>query len=49
MEIPGFKEKISSWWEEMRVEGSASFIFGEKLKILKEKVIQWKRKEFGGL
>lgn len=30
----------------MDVEGSASFAFGQKLKILKVKITQWKREEF---
>lgn len=29
--------------------GSASFIFVEKLNLLKDKILQWKKKEFGGL
>lgn len=49
LEVPGFREKIRKWWEDMIVEGSAGFVFGQKLKLLKEKIVQWKNEEFGGI
>lgn len=49
LEIHGFKEKIKSWWQEMDANGTASFVFGQKLMILKEKILLWKNTEFGGL
>lgn len=49
LEILGFKEKIKDRWKETDVSGLASFVFGQKLKILKEKILRWKKLEFGGL
>lgn len=31
------------------VEGLASFIFAQKLKFLKDRVIRWKKEEFGSM
>lgn len=47
LEIPGFLEKLKGWWRGFVIEGSASFIFVQKLKMLKECIMRWKREEFG--
>lgn len=31
------------------VDGSASYVFGQKLKYLKERISQWKKEEFAKL
>lgn len=31
------------------VEGSANYIFAQKLKMLKERILKWKKENFGGL
>lgn len=47
LKIPGFVEKVKLWWKEFVVEGSASFLFVQKLKHLKEKIVKWKNEVFG--
>lgn len=49
LEISGFKEKLKSWWVEISVSGTTRFVFGQKLKNLKSKFLQWKKTEFGGI
>lgn len=39
LEVLGFREEL---------KGSTSFVFGQKLKLLKERILRWKREEFGG-
>lgn len=43
LEILGFLEKLKGWWRGFVIEGSASFIFAQKLKLLKECIVWWKR------
>lgn len=47
LDVPDFKEKLKDWWEVMIVKGSASTVFGQKLKMLKEKILRWKKEDFG--
>lgn len=49
LEIPGFKEKLQNWWEKCIVEGTPrpSYKFEVKLKMLKDCILKWKKKEFG--
>lgn len=42
-EVPGFKDKIRQWWEEIKVEGMVNFVFGQKFKTLKEIISRWKK------
>lgn len=49
LELLGFIDKVKGWWEESVVEGSTNFIFAQKLKFLKERIVNWKREEFGGI
>lgn len=35
------------WWQEEVEEGTASFMFSQRLKLLKEQIVTWKREEFG--
>lgn len=49
LEILGFLDKLKLWWLETKVEGSPSYVFPQKIKILKEKILLWKRVDFGGL
>lgn len=40
-------EKLKLWWTGFKVDGSASFSFAQKLKMLKECIVKWKNEEFG--
>lgn len=46
LEILGFKDLLKKWWIEIVVEGSTSFIFAQKLKLLKDRIVKWKKEEF---
>lgn len=46
LEVPGFMERLKGWWRGFDVEGMTSFIFAQKLKLLKECIVRWKE-EFG--
>lgn len=46
LSIPGFEEKIRSWWNESIVEVS-SFIFRRSLIITKGRISAWKKTKFG--
>lgn len=47
LEVPGFVGRLKSWWKEEVEEGSTSYKFAQKLKLLKQRIVKWKRKEFG--
>lgn len=47
LEVPGFIEKVKEWWEAEVEEGSTSFMLGQHLKLLKEKICRWRKQEFG--
>lgn len=49
LDIPGFTEKVNEWWKERVEEGSASFMFAQKLKALKERIVKWRKEQFRGL
>lgn len=47
LEVPGFVERLKNWWKEEVEEGSTSYNFAQKLKLVKQHVVKWKREEFG--
>lgn len=49
LETPGFVEKVKYWWEDYKVEGTASFIIAKKLKHIKRKILEWRKKSLGEL
>lgn len=49
LEISGFVEMAKGWWKECVVEGSASYKFAQKLKLMKDKIVKWKKEEIGGI
>lgn len=46
LKIPGFLDKLKLWWTRFRVDGTTSYMFAQKLKMLKERIMTWKREEF---
>lgn len=49
LEVAGFKELIKEWWMGFEVNGSASYRLAQKLKMLKFRIIQWRKEVFRGL
>lgn len=43
----GFADRIRLWWPSYHVEGSPSFMFATKLKMLKGDLQQWNANVFG--
>ena len=42
-----FKDLIKDWWQNMRFNGTRSYIILEKLKALKSRIKNWNREVFG--
>ena len=42
----GFSNLIKKWWEEVEVEGFASFVFARKLKFVKQGLKKWNKEVF---
>ena len=47
LKAEGFSNLIKKWWEEVEVEGFASFVLARKLKFVKEELKIWKKKSSG--
>lgn len=46
-EVKGLFEKIKEWWGNFEVNGHAGSVLAKKLKLLKQKLRQWAKEEFG--
>ena len=49
LKVDGFKDLLWGWWQGSGVRGRASFRLATKLKVLKQKIKDWKRDVFGRL
>jgi len=49
LEVDGFCEVVSSFWGEIRVSGSSSFVLTKKLLFLKRRLKEWNKEVFGHL
>lgn len=45
LKLPNFTRRVEEWWQEFEVQGMACYVFGEKLKRLKQKLIGWNKEE----
>ncbi|XP_026459289.1 uncharacterized protein LOC113359946 [Papaver somniferum] len=46
---PDFVSLIKNWWESFSVSGNAGFVFCKKLQLLKQKLREWSKREYGDL
>jgi len=49
LKVDGFCELVSSFWGELRVSGSPSFVLAKKLNFLKRRLKEWNKDVFGHL
>ena len=49
LKVDGFKDLLRGWWQGSGGRGRASFRLATKLKVLKQKIKDWKRDVFGRL
>jgi len=49
LKVKGFSNLVKKWWEEVEVEGFASFVLARKLKFVKEQLKKWNKKVFGDI
>ena len=49
LEVDGFCELVSSFWGELRVFGSPSFVLAKKLIFLKHRLKEWNKEVYGHL
>lgn len=49
MEEPKFLDKVRDWWLEVNGEGWAGFKLSKKLKLLKVKIKEWAKEQFGDI
>ena len=49
LKVEGFKDLMRSWWQEMSVNGRASYKLATKLKVIKHNLKIWNREVFGSL
>jgi len=49
LKTDGFVDRVYSWWNRHSFSGTPSYVFVEKLKALKEDMIQWNCREFGNV
>ena len=47
LEHSSFKKELAIWWKNARVKGWPGYAFIERLRIVKEKVKEWSKKEYG--
>ena len=48
LKVEGFSHLVKKWWEEVAVEGFASYVIARKLKYVKEAIKKW-NKEVSGI
>jgi len=49
LKVEGFSNLVKKWWEEVEVEGFASFVIVRKLKFVKEELKKWNKEVFGDI
>jgi len=49
LKVEGFTNLIQSWWNEFLVEGCPDYILNIKLRMLKQKLKEWSKSNFGEL
>ena len=49
LQVPGFVDKVQSWWEMFRFMGSSSFVLFMKLNQLKDDLKTWNKEVFGDI
>lgn len=49
LKTKGFVDKVHSWWNRQSFSGTPSYVFAKKLKVLKDDIIKWNRRELGNV
>ncbi|KAG6624838.1 hypothetical protein CIPAW_16G055100 [Carya illinoinensis] len=49
LKLEGFVDRVKQWWSSYQIHGTHSFMFAEKLKVLKQDLKLWNMQSFGDI